>query len=144
MKHAALALALAACSEPHDGTIAIAAGDCTTCHTPADDPHDETDFPILPADDPEMWHAEIACADCHHFDRGPGLRGFHVDCTETCHLQSEPAEGCVQYPQAMGLPCVAIEPEHLGWVSPIDHVTPYAWDKTDHDFCLTCHPAGKP
>ena len=123
-----LLVALAACVETHDPTQkAIQNDDCTNCHS-GNLVHPEASFPLMSMG---SMHTNIACQDCHKFTSGPGIDGFHADCTSTCHLQTKQSS-C----------CEAVEPNHLGRVSPIDGTTPYAWDPMNHDFCLSCHPAG--
>lgn len=129
MKCLVVALLLCACTEVHDGSrTEFQNTDCTTCHS-NNLVHPEALFPLMSMGSP---HTNIQCVDCHVFSHGPGLKKFHADCTSTCHLQTQPSACC-------SLP---IEPKHLGRVSPIDGTTPYAWDATNHDFCLKCHPAG--
>lgn len=141
-------LALGACTETHDGTqVEFTPNSCLTCHTAGSGTnvlvHPESNFPLTS----KMVHNNINCQDCHKFDIGPGLPGLlsydeHADCTGACHLQKQSSDACVQYPQASGQPCVAIEPEHIGFPNPNNSSQTYSWDSVHHDFCLQCHPMG--
>lgn len=127
-RFAMLLVVLAACVEAHDPTQkAIQNTDCMNCHS-GSLVHPETRFPLMSMG---SVHTNIACQDCHRFTAGPGIDGFHADCTSTCHLQTQQSS-C----------CEATEPNHIGRVSPIDGTTPYAWDPMNKDFCLKCHPMG--
>jgi hypothetical protein len=128
MKRIVFLLALAACTEAHDpAQVEIDNQSCTNCHS-ANLQHPETLFPLMSGG---SMHTGIECYDCHRFSRGPGMRGFHIDCTGLCHLQTQ-----------QSFCCGPTEPNHIGRVNPNDSTMTYAWDSTNHDFCLSCHPQG--
>jgi hypothetical protein len=132
--------ALAACTEDHTSQMEYAAAtnsSCLACHTGAaagSYVHPEAKFPLMTMG---TQHDNILCIDCHKFDVSPGLFGFNADCTSGCHLQNQTSTFCNQYPQSNNMPCPASDPLHQGL-----GVSGYAWDAVNHDFCLSCHPAG--
>ena len=112
MKYALL-LVLAACTETHTpAQVEITQNSCELCHS-GNLIHPEDAFPLMSMN---TKHTDIACEDCHHFDRGLGITGVHADCT-SCHFQAD------------------IDPTHTG-------IDGYMFDKTNHDFCMNCHPMG--
>jgi hypothetical protein len=139
-----LTVVLAACTETHDGTQAALTPDsCLACHTAGSGSnvlvHPENLFPLMSGG---TVHNNINCQNCHWFSVGPGLLGYHADCTSVCHLQSRQSQACAQYPQSNGMPCMAIEPFHQGLVNPNPPGQAYAWDSVNKDFCTQCHPSG--
>ncbi len=140
MRSLVLVIALAACTEPHDGNVMqIQNTDCSTCHA-GNLVHPETKFPLTTMMSP---HSNAQCFDCHRFARGPGLLGFHADCTGLCHLQNQrsnygPCATATSLDGSAG--CESIEPFHTNPSNVMN--LPYAWDATNHDFCTMCHSKG--
>jgi hypothetical protein len=138
----ALTVSLGACTEPHSSAQQeFMPDDCTACHSGSDAlVHPEAKFPLMTQG---TFHDNIECYDCHHFNRGPGILGFHADCTELCHLENQNSSVCLSYPQSAAntMLCQAVDPLHVGLTNPTTNA-PYAWDPVNHDFCLSCHPNG--
>jgi hypothetical protein len=128
-----LAVAVVACTETYDSSTQVeyTPDSCIACHS-GTLVHPEAKFPLLMSDG--SLHDNMNCQDCHKFDAGPGLLGYHADC-EACHFENQTGGICTTYPQAMGMPCPAIDPLHTG-------VTGYAWDSVHRDFCVGCHSNG--
>jgi len=117
------------CADDHSSQTMFQNTDCTTCHPASGNlPHSESIFPLTSTTIP--FHMNIACTDCHNMRGGLGIHNAHADCTSNCHRQTD-ASAC----------CPAIEPNHIGRRK---NGMSYAWDGTNHDFCLVCHPDGGP
>lgn len=119
----------------------ICSTDCAACHTTqmwrnelGGCRHPDDAFPLItrsPTDRTPSPHFGMACADCHSaaISKALGVSsvdGKNTDCT-SCH------------------PSAQTDPTHQGVVGgPMSKIPgqPYAYSRTDHRFCLDCHPDG--